>query len=147
MRSLVGRRIEFVSLVFDGQDKIAWTDRVEVVIAEGQDRMAFHVAEMPLAPGRYRGRLVVRDMDSGESGVSMADLVVKNSASSGLTVDTPLILADGEPPSYWGRAEERGLRNGRSVMGSTPFVVRPSLAAPRGAFVLSSSPSPVPTGT
>lgn len=105
VRSLVGRRVEFISLVFDGQDKIVWTNRIEAVIAEGPDRMAFHVAEMSLAPGRYRGRLVLRDMDSGGSGVSSADLVVKDSAAPGLTVDTPLILADGEPPSYWGRAE------------------------------------------
>ncbi len=100
MRSLRGRRVEFVTLVFDSQDKVAWTDRLETVVAEARDRQALHVAETTLGPGRYRCRLVLRDMDSGEAGVSSSDLVIKDRPALGMNVDTPLLIAEKEPPVY-----------------------------------------------
>ena len=104
VKSLVGRRVEFVSLIFDGQDKIARTDRAEMVISGDRDGQALHIMETTLSPGRYRCRLVLRDMESGISGISSVDLVVKDSVAPGFAVDTPLIAAQSEPPLYFGTA-------------------------------------------
>ena len=105
MLSILGRRIEFVSLIFDGQDKIAWTDRVEKVSSEKRDRQALHITEAKLGPGPYRCRLILRDMESGESGISSLDLTVKDRPAFGLAVDTPLIFVDNEPPLFIGTGD------------------------------------------
>lgn len=118
LRPFAKRRVEFVSLIFDGRDKIVWTDREETTIAEPQGRMGFHVVETTLAPGRYRCRLVARDMDSGESGVSSADVAVGDGAALGLAVDTPLILAEREPPSYWPKAAGTAIPKWQERYGS-----------------------------
>lgn len=115
-----------------GQDKIARTDRAEIVISGNRDGQALHVTETTLGPGRYRCRLVLRDMESGESGVSSVDLAVKDSATPGLVVDTPLIAAQSEPPLYLGTAagtrparwrEHYGIDSNRlsPIVGSLPL--------------------------
>lgn len=117
MQSLLGRRIEFVSLVFDSKDNVVQTDRAEVAVSENRGRQAFYVTETTLGPGRYRCRLVLRDMESGESGVSSADLVVKDRPAPGLEVDTPLIVAEKEPPLYLGTAAGSHLPKWREHYG------------------------------
>lgn len=130
-QSLLGRRIEFVSLIFDSKDNLVQTDRSELAGSENRGRQAVYVTETTLGPGRYRCRLVLRDMDSGESGVSFADLVIKDRPALGLEVDTPLIVAEKEPPIYLGAEatsrlprwrEHYGIDSNRlsPIVGSSP---------------------------
>jgi VWFA-related protein len=117
MKSLVGRRVEFVSLIFDGQDKIARIDRAETIVSGDRDGQALHFTETTLGPGQYRCRLVLRDMESGESGVSSANLVIRERPALGLVVDTPLILADKKPSLYLGTAAGTRLAKWREHYG------------------------------
>lgn len=116
-QSLLGRRIEFVSLIFDSKDNVVQTDRSELAVSENRGRQAFYVTETTLGSGRYRCRLVLRDMDSGESGVSFANLVIKDRPALGLEVDTPLIVAEKEPPIYLGTEATRRLPRWREHYG------------------------------
>jgi len=131
MKLLVGRRVEFVSLIFDGKDNVVQTDRAETVISEDRGRRALYVTETTLGPGPYRCRTVLRDMESGESGVSSVDLAIRDRPAPGLEVDTPLIVTEQELPVYLGAKdatrtprwrEHYGIYSDRSspIMGPAP---------------------------
>jgi VWFA-related protein len=87
-----GRRVEFVTIFFNGKGEISDLVREEVDPASlrGHD-MAF-AASTTLRPGNYSCRLVIRDMDTGLSAVASAKATVVKPKITGVQMGTPLVL-------------------------------------------------------
>ncbi len=87
-----GKRVEFVAIFFDEKGEISNVVREEADPAplRGHD-MAF-AAGTTLRPGDYSCRLVIRDMDTGQSAVASAKATVIKPQMTGIQLGTPLVL-------------------------------------------------------
>jgi VWFA-related protein len=94
MKKFAGKRVEFVSIVFDGKGDIRDVMRLETDPGSSRGQPSIFVAESALAPGDYSCRLVIRDMDTGMSAVASAKRTVATAPPAGLELHTPLLLAE-----------------------------------------------------
>jgi VWFA-related protein len=92
---LTGPKAELVALFFDEGGDIAEIVRDEVATASWRGGDAVLAAGVTLRPGDYTGRLVLRDMSTGQSAVASVRATVGQPAGDGLLVGTPLLLAEG----------------------------------------------------
>jgi hypothetical protein len=87
-----GGRVEFVVIVFDEEGEIADMVREEAAAGSiGGSELAFATGTT-LRPGDYACRLVIRDMDTGQSAVAATKATVVKPQFSGLQLGTPLVL-------------------------------------------------------
>jgi VWFA-related protein len=92
---LTGPKAEFVALFFDDGGDIAEIVRDEVATASWRGGEVVLAAGATLKPGDYAGRVVLRDMSTGQSAVASVRATVAQSAGGGLTIGTPLLLEEG----------------------------------------------------
>jgi VWFA-related protein len=92
---LTGPKAEIVALFFDDEGDIAEIIRDEVDTASWRGREVVLAAGATLKPGDYAGRLVLRDMSTGQSAVASVRAAVGQPAGAGLQLGTPLLLAEG----------------------------------------------------
>ncbi len=90
-----GPKLELVALFFDDDGDIREMVREEVDTAALRGRDALLAAGATIRPGEYAGRLVIRDMTTGQSAVASARATVGKPAAAGLQLGTPLLLAEG----------------------------------------------------
>ncbi len=90
-----GPKLELVALFFDDDGDIREIVREEVDTAALRGRDMVLAAGSTLRPGEYAGRLVIRDMTTGQSAVASARATVGKPAAAGLQLGTPLLLAEG----------------------------------------------------
>ena len=91
---LAGGRIEYVAVVFDAQGDIRDVRRGEAKAERAGGQPVVFTASVPLDPGDYACRVVVRDMGTGLSAVGSARAAVRTPPSRGLILWTPLLLAE-----------------------------------------------------
>ena len=92
--ALRGRTAEIVILAFDGEDALVHLDRTAGNPTAWKDAEALYATEFAPRPGRLQIRAVVRDLETGESAVASTAAVVPPVQHGGLSVGTPLLLAD-----------------------------------------------------
>jgi VWFA-related protein len=90
-----GPKLELVALFFDDDGDIREIVREEVDTAALRGRDVVLAAGSTLRPGEYAGRLVVRDMTTGQSAVASARATIGKPAAAGLQLGTPLLLKEG----------------------------------------------------
>lgn len=95
MEEFQGRRVEFVTIVFDNRDNICDIQRMEADPGRYRGRDVVFSAGASLEPGDYKCRLVLRDMETGLSAVASARGSIGPAPPSGLRLLTPLLLARG----------------------------------------------------
>jgi VWFA-related protein len=94
------RAVEFVLLGFDDQDNLADLQRARFDLTRCQQSELVFSAGAALAPGDYRFRLVVRDLETGASALGSTAFHIAGRAASGLVLHSPLLLAPGGPTAY-----------------------------------------------
>ena len=87
-----GRRLEFIAIFFDEKGDVSDIVREEADPATFRGRDMTFAAGSSLKPGNYSCRLVIRDMDSGQSAVASARATIGKAAVTGLQLGTPLML-------------------------------------------------------
>jgi len=95
-----GRRVEVVTLVFDGQKNLAALRRVEADIPENEGPDIIAIAGCGLEPGRYDCHVVVRDLESGAAAVAAGKAEFMDPPSAGLRLFSPLLLHPSTPSIY-----------------------------------------------
>jgi len=87
-----GKNIEVVSLIFDEQDNPVERKQIKPDLAKHRGTDAFYSSEVALKPGAYRCRIIVRDLDTGESAMAYARVNVPAKVDAGWSVYSPLLL-------------------------------------------------------
>jgi VWFA-related protein len=87
-----GRRIELVTIFFDSKGEVSEVVREEADSASIRDRGISFGAGAVLNPGDYSCRLVVRDMDTGQSAVASTKATIGKPQITGIQLGTPLVL-------------------------------------------------------
>jgi VWFA-related protein len=90
-----GPKVEFVVLFFDGNGDIREIVREEADPAAFRGRAVAFAAGATLKPDDYTGRLVIRDMTTGQSAVASVRATIGRPAAAGLQLGTPLLLTEG----------------------------------------------------
>ena len=94
-RQFQGQMAEIVAVFFDAQDSLLSLQRVAVPVAEHRETDVLFSAAASARPGATKCRIVVRDLDTGQSAV--ASTTVFSGSSSGQTISafSPLLLVEG----------------------------------------------------
>ena len=69
LEEISGQKVEIVSLVFNERDDIVAFDRVEKDFSEIQGDELRHTAQLEIPPGKYKCRVVIRNLETGKGAV------------------------------------------------------------------------------
>ena len=92
LKDVSGEKVEIVSLVFNDQDDIIGYARSELDISKILKKNIYHLAYLPIPPGEYRCRTVVRNLDNGRGAVGSSAVTIPGSSNSSVKLDPPLLL-------------------------------------------------------
>jgi len=93
--ALQGRTAEIVPMFFDGKDNLLSLRRAVVEVAGQRGRDLVFTVESAAPPGAVDCRLVVRDLDTGQSVLGRSSGFVRASAAGAMALATPLVLVPG----------------------------------------------------
>jgi len=92
IRDRVGKKAEISCLVFDDRDEVVFEQNSEEDFAAWSDETAFVFSRASAPPGRYRCRIVIRNLEAGAAAVAAATAVVPLKKEKGLQIYPPLFL-------------------------------------------------------
>ncbi len=99
-QAFTGKGVEFVSLAFDDQGNPVSLQRKVADAAQLKGQELLFTSGIPLQPGRYRCRVVIRDLETGESAIGSTEANVVKPAPGKLVLYTPLLLVPAEGTAY-----------------------------------------------
>jgi hypothetical protein len=99
-----GRRIEFASVLFDAMDQIVDLKRTELDLTSDVlgAKSAFLYSALSAPAGRYKGRVVLRNAQTGRAAVAGSIVVVPVRESGKTLFFPPLFVIQGTEPLYLG---------------------------------------------
>lgn len=92
MAQFLGRKVEVVTLVFDGRQDLVALRRVEADLPGSELPDVIALSGSALGPGRYDCRVVVRDLENGAAAVASGWVELAEPPAEGLRVFAPLLL-------------------------------------------------------
>jgi VWFA-related protein len=110
-----GPKTEAILALFDEQKSVKGIKRADLALTAKDGGRAILSGVLPVPPGRYTLRLVLRDLDSGRSARAAAEVNVPAPAFAALTTGPPLWLAAG------GGMEWRDVFSKEALTGLYPF--------------------------
>ncbi len=92
---LGGKTAEIVAVFFNEQDGLLSLQRVAVASADYRGKEVLFTAGAPARPGQTKCRIVVRDLDTGQSAVASTSVFTGPSKNQALAVFSPLLIVEG----------------------------------------------------
>ena len=92
IREQIGKKAEISCLVFDDRDEVVSEQSSEEDFAAWPDETAFVFSQASAPPGRYRCRIVIRNLETGAAAVAAATTIVPLKKEKGLQIYPPLFL-------------------------------------------------------
>ncbi|MGB9907551.1 MAG: VWA domain-containing protein [Candidatus Saccharicenans sp.] len=95
---LAGNKLELLFVIFDKEDRLAALERRKIKLSSLPETEAGAVYFSPpfeLPAGEYRGRVVMRNLDTGQSAVGSTDLALGGEQPEKLTLGLPALLTAG----------------------------------------------------
>jgi len=90
-----GKKVELISLVLDENENLAGLQRMEADLTKYKGMDVFCASGTALAPGNYKCRFVVRDLENGTGAVASGPAFIPQKATLGLSLHSPLLLVPG----------------------------------------------------
>ena len=92
IRKLSGKEVEIVSIVFDNREDIVKIEREELDFSKLPKGDIYHSVLLPLDPGKYKCRIVIRNLETGRGAVASSPVEIPKSPDSGIQLYPPLLL-------------------------------------------------------
>lgn len=132
---VAGQRVEFVSLLFDSMDRVIDLSRAELRLAADahEPGPVFLYAKLGAPPGRYRCRIVLRNLESGRAAVAGADLFLPLHEPGSILIFPPLFAVASEVgTTYLGAAwkDAQGNRISVEALATETFLFNPGRFSP-----------------
>lgn len=118
--SFAGTKVEFVALTFDDQGNPVSLLRKAADLSLFRDKGILFSSETMPRPGRYKCRVIIRDLETGDSAVASAEVNVVKAPAAGLILYTPLLLVPAEAPACL-EAGRKGLLESPSWQDVYPY--------------------------
>ena len=90
-----GKKVELISLVLDENENLAGLQRLEADLTKYKGMDVFCASGTALAPGNYKCRFVLRDLENGTGAVASGRAFIPQKATLGLSLHSPLLLVPG----------------------------------------------------
>jgi VWFA-related protein len=114
---------ELLTLIYDEKQTLVFSNRGEMMFSAIPEDVLFQYTVAELPPGDYQSRMVIRDMDSGESAVAAAAIHVAEPEEQGMHMDPPLVLTPGNRARFLRLSQEpRKGEGARSLSEFYPFL-------------------------
>ncbi len=114
---------ELLTLVYDKTHTLVFSSRGEMMFSAIPEEELFQYTVAELPPGDYTSRMVIRDMDSGESAVGAAAIHIPEPEGRGVHMDPPLVLAPGNRARFMRLSQDSPEGEGtRSLSEFYPFL-------------------------
>ena len=91
---------EMVTLVFNEENSVIDSTRGEVDFTKIPQQTIYHYSVLSLSPGRYKCRVVIRDLETGMGFVASSSATIPEDLESGLKVYPPLLLIPEKEAHY-----------------------------------------------
>jgi VWFA-related protein len=116
IKEVLGRKVEIVTLFFDGQNNIVELKRDEVSASKlARDNVYFYSSSI-LSPGEYDCRVVIRNLETGKGAVASSSAIVPESPDSGIILYPPLLLIPEKNAFYLkGSASGKKAKKGKQI--------------------------------
>jgi VWFA-related protein len=95
-----GKKVEIVCLVFDAKDDIVQLLRTEEDFSGAGRQFSYLVSWLSVAPGPYKCRIVMRNMETGRAAVAAAKVVFPKMNAAGIQLYPPLFLVPEKGAHY-----------------------------------------------
>ncbi|MBC7350551.1 MAG: VWA domain-containing protein [Candidatus Aminicenantes bacterium] len=99
MAKLAGNKLELLFVIFDKEDSIVALERRKIKLSslpETEAGTVYFSLPFELPAGTYRGRVVMRNLDTGQSALGSSDLVLGGQQPGELTLGLPALLTVGQ---------------------------------------------------
>jgi VWFA-related protein len=92
MKPVLGNNTEIVNIIFDKKENIVGFRREKVDFSKLPEKNIYHSCLVPLPPGDYKCRTIIRELKSGKAAVGSSLVVIPKSHDSGIMLYPPLLL-------------------------------------------------------
>ena len=92
IQELSGNKVEIGSIIFDNKDNIFKIEREELDFSKLPLKNIYYSTLLPLDPGEYKCRIVLRNLETGRGAVASSSVEVLKSPDSGIQLYSPLLL-------------------------------------------------------
>lgn len=89
---IFGEKVEIVNLIFNDQNDVVSLKRVEVDLSKYQKGDVYNYSVSYLPPGKYRGRAVIRNLDTGKAAIASSEAIIPNELEKGIRLYPPLLI-------------------------------------------------------
>lgn len=100
IQELSSEDVEVVSIIFDNKDNIIKIERNARDFSKLPIGNIYHSSLLPLDPGEYKCRVVIRNLQTGKGAVASSSIKIPENPDYGLQLDTPLLLKRERNASY-----------------------------------------------
>lgn len=118
LTEIEGPRVEVSSFIFNALDEITDSRRTEIDLESSRLKRdsAFFLTALSAPPGKYKSRVVLRNLETGRAAVAGIPVVVPEVTDERLVVYPPLLASEGEEADYLGESQSSQQR--QSAAGS-----------------------------
>ena len=99
--TMTGKKEMFI-LVFNEENAVVESTRGEVDFAAIPQQSIYHYSILSLSSGKYKCRVVIRDLETGLGAVASSSVSIPESLDSGIRIYTPLLLIPEKKAFYLG---------------------------------------------
>jgi len=92
IQELSGNKVEIGSIIFDNKDNIFKIEREELDFSKLPLENIYYSTLLPLDPGEYKCRIVLRNLETGRGAVASSPVEVLKSPDSGIQLCSPFLL-------------------------------------------------------
>ncbi len=92
IQELSGKDVEIVNIVFDNREEIIKIERKRLDFSEMPKGNIYYLSLLPLDSGKYKCRIVLRNLETGRGAVASSSVEIPKSPDSGIHLYPPLLL-------------------------------------------------------
>ncbi|MDH7512436.1 MAG: VWA domain-containing protein [Clostridiales bacterium] len=100
IQEIAARKMEIVTILFDDKDNIVKMERKEADLSRLPEGPLYLSSFLPLTPGEYKCRLVLRNLESGRGAVASSSVSLPEPQAERLRLYPPLLLKEDKEGFY-----------------------------------------------
>jgi len=101
LSKLAGNKMELLFVIFDAENNLIKMDRQKFKLSSLPESEQIYLSSpFSLPPGNYKCRVVVRNLDSGQSALGSAEVGIREETKNGLGLGQPQLLTPSSSVNY-----------------------------------------------
>lgn len=100
MREVILGNVEILTLIIDETDNIVDSSKGEVSFSSYTQKNVFYYSIVPMSPGLYECRVVIRNLKTGKGAVATSFVEIPEQKETGIRIDPPLLLVPEKKSLY-----------------------------------------------